>query len=143
MSPDEYQAMQPTEVVMIELTDEERNLLVDGLGIWGGPARGTDELAVAMGFSGLDDFKTERKRLSDSLHRGEAITRFDWARVLCVAEITFIRTRVNRSDWWSVTRFPDDESTLEVLRPLQEKIDRVVGVLKGTALELPQGPPNV
>ncbi len=44
----EFLAMEPDDVVSVELTEDERNLLVDGLGMWGGPARGTDELAIAM-----------------------------------------------------------------------------------------------
>jgi hypothetical protein len=39
----------------ISLTSDERRLLHNGLNEWRGPARCTEELAVAMGFPNLAD----------------------------------------------------------------------------------------
>ncbi len=48
--------------VAVDLTDDERYMLVTGLNDWGGPAHGTESLAVAMGFTGLHDLHRETSR---------------------------------------------------------------------------------
>jgi hypothetical protein len=132
---DAYDALQPFDVVAVALTDDERYLLGRGLGEWGGPARATDELALAMGFWGVEEFQSERKRIEKSIERCEPVTRFDWARALLSTEIVFISDRFGAGhDWVHTTRFSDEE-TLRVLRPLQLKIERVVGPLTGTVLD--------
>jgi hypothetical protein len=40
----------PPAMVSVDLDLEERDMLVRGLDDWGGPANGSDALAVAMGF---------------------------------------------------------------------------------------------
>jgi hypothetical protein len=64
MPPDESGRI---DVMHADLTEGERRLLLDGLAQWGGPARPTNELAVALGFADLSDFDDQRRRLSDSL----------------------------------------------------------------------------
>jgi hypothetical protein len=55
------------ELLNIELDELEREILRAELREWGGPARCTEEIAVAMGSSGLDGFRMERDRLSKAL----------------------------------------------------------------------------
>jgi hypothetical protein len=40
-----------------DLTDQERELLARGVIEWGGPARCTEELALAMGFASVADIE--------------------------------------------------------------------------------------
>jgi hypothetical protein len=57
---------QAPDAVNVELSDEERYMLVYGLRDWGGPAHCTESLAVAMGFSGIDDLVEESERIITS-----------------------------------------------------------------------------
>ncbi|MFI5589995.1 hypothetical protein ACIA5G_33445 [Amycolatopsis sp. NPDC051758] len=57
---------------------------------WGGPARCSDELAVGMGFAGLDDLIDQCERLRAALRAGSPLAPVDWARVLVAAEIVFV-----------------------------------------------------
>ena len=58
------------ELVAIERTDDERSVLRAGLVGWGGPARVTQELAVAMGFRDQDDLFAEGDRIRIDLEAG-------------------------------------------------------------------------
>ena len=46
---------QEPELVSLDLTDEGRSMLVDGLLGWGGPARCSESLAIAMGLARVGD----------------------------------------------------------------------------------------
>ena len=47
--------MRVTERIQLDVTDREGGILRAGLVEWGGPARVTQELAVAMGFRDQED----------------------------------------------------------------------------------------
>jgi hypothetical protein len=53
-----------SESVHLDLSDDERRLLRQGLREWGGPADLTDPMAIAMGFGGTADFFATAKELS-------------------------------------------------------------------------------
>ncbi|WP_209560580.1 hypothetical protein [Frigoribacterium sp. PvP032] len=57
------------EPIRVELTDDEREVLLQGLGQWGGPADLSDPMAVAMGFASRADFSVAARRLSALLGR--------------------------------------------------------------------------
>jgi hypothetical protein len=104
-----------------DLTEGERRLLREGLGQWGGPARPTNELAVALGFADLSDFDDQRDRLSDSLAKGETLSSLDATRALVATEIVFASDVFGAGvEWSTVTGFTDAE-TIAVLRQLQRK----------------------
>jgi hypothetical protein len=75
--------------VAVQLSDEERALLVRGLGEWGGPTRPTDALARAMGSETIAGLLADTKRVSVQLKAGEPMTAADWARALIATEIAF------------------------------------------------------
>jgi len=50
------------DLIAIDLTDDERAVLRAGLVEWGGPARVTQELAIAMGFRDQDNLIAEGDR---------------------------------------------------------------------------------
>jgi hypothetical protein len=108
--------------VAIDLTDEERDVLMRGLSEWGGPAHCTEALAVAMGFAGLEGFRVERRRLSDALTAGLPLSRRDWRRTLIATEIVFASDVFGSGVEWSTTTGLTDEETIVILRSLQYKL---------------------
>ena len=104
------------ELLDIKLEELEWEILRAGLREWGGPARCTEEIAVAMGFSGLDGFWMERDRLSKALAAKEALSRIDWARVSIATELVFISDLVGSGSDWQYTVGVDDTSTIEIGR---------------------------
>ena len=111
-----------TSFVSIDLSDDERGVLLDGLREWGGPARCTDEMALAMGFGTVEELRASSARLSDQLSKGVAITRSDWHRMLLATEIVFASDVVGSGVDWETTTGRTDEDTIRVLRSLQRKI---------------------
>ena len=119
--------MGASDVVAIDLTAQERNLLVQGLGHWGGPAQPTDELARVMGFLGEEDLlRGEGRRLRESVAEGVALTWLDWRRTLLATEIVFASVIVGAGWDWSITTGLSDEETIKLLRAAQEKVLRAV-----------------
>jgi hypothetical protein len=112
------------ELVEVALSDDERGLLQCGLLEWGGPARCTDALAVAMGFSDLADFDAERDRLRDALADGQPLTVRDWSRTLLATEIVFASDVVGSGLDWSITTGLRDHETIALLRRVQRKMPR-------------------
>ena len=108
--------------VPIELTDDERRMLVFGLIDWGGPTRATNSLAVAMGFSGLDDLKREAPRIADRLQAGQPLTVRDWSRTLFATELIFASAVFGTGSGWTVIQGGDDAHWIRVLRQLQQKL---------------------
>jgi len=78
-----------SETVAIQLSDDERALLVCGLGEWGGPTCPTDALAQAMGSEDVAVLLVDTKRVAVRLKAGEPLTAADWARALIATEIAF------------------------------------------------------
>lgn len=116
--------MPPTDQLDVPLTDIERRLLVGGVSEWGGPARCTEDFAVAMGFRSLSDFYESRERLTAALRGGESLSQIDWVRVLLMTEIAFASDVVGSGwDWQSTVGISDQES-IRVLRSIQRKIPR-------------------
>lgn len=87
----------------IDLTDEERELLRRGLLEWGGPARCTEAMAVAIGFSSVTDLLDEGRRIADDLLAGRALMKNDWRRALLATEIVFVSDVLGSGVDWSTT----------------------------------------
>ncbi|PXX61569.1 hypothetical protein DFR70_108127 [Nocardia tenerifensis] len=114
--------MEPEEPVAVDLSDIERKVLAYGVGSWGGPARCSEALAVAMGFRDAQDVGKHGRRLESALIAGEALTAMDWRRVLVSTEIFFASDVLGCGREWSIVRGISDEETLRVLRGLQRKL---------------------
>ncbi|WP_436533946.1 hypothetical protein [Actinoplanes sp. HUAS TT8] len=116
--------MTADEPVMVELDEDEREVLAHGLTEWGGPARCTEALAVAMDFGGIAELFEHVVRLRPLVRAGQPLSPRDWRRVLVSAEIVFASDVFGSGwDWQSTTGFRDDE-TIRLLRSLQRKIAR-------------------
>ncbi len=123
-----------TEVISVELDESERRVLAAGLDEWGGPARPTEELAIALGFEGLDDFDRERPRLKESIESNWPLSRLDWARVLLATEIVFASDVVGSGHDWVFTVGLSDDETLRFLRTIQRKLTGEVRPVLGRGL---------
>lgn len=112
----------PDEVLAVELSDRERKMLSWGVVEWGGPARCTDEMAIAMGFASVEEIFTHGPVLYEWIKSSSPMRRFDWLRALLLTEIVYASQVLGSgSDWPITSGIPDDES-LQLLRSLQRKI---------------------
>lgn len=110
------------EPIRVELTDDEREVLLQGLGQWGGPADLSDPMAVAMGFASRADFSVAARRLSALLEEEAALTRVEWRQVLLATEIVFVSDVVGAGWEWPTVTGLDDDFTLRILRGLQQRL---------------------
>ncbi|MEW2489385.1 hypothetical protein [Streptomyces sp. NPDC048411] len=118
----------------LTLTDEESRLLQQGLIEWSGPARCTEEFAVAMGFDGADDLNRRGARIRTALAAKEPLEPMDWARALLATELAFASEVVGSGYEWSTTTGWSDDMTVKVLRSAQLKLIRTVTPLVGRGL---------
>ncbi|MFE3515026.1 hypothetical protein [Streptomyces sp. NPDC059166] len=124
----------------LALTDEETRLLQHGLMEWCGPARCTEEFAVAMGFEGAEDLSRRGVTIHRSLAAREALEPMDWARALLATEVAFVSDVVGSGyEWATTTGWPDD-LTVRVLRSVQLKLIRTVAPLVGREIGTRQEP---
>lgn len=108
------------------LLREEVNLLARALLEWGGPARCSNELAIAMGFSGLRDLLSECRRFRVALKGNDPLPPVDWARILLASEIVFVSDIIGTGFGWSAATGISDESAIQSLRCIQRKMRDVV-----------------
>ncbi len=114
--------VEPDDLIEVDLSDEERRFLIQGLFQWGGPAACTDALACAMGFDSVEDLHEQGSRMVGALRSGQSMSRFDWQRILVATEIDFISDAFGAGvDWPTVAGFGDEES-LALLRGLQRRL---------------------
>uniref|UniRef100_A0AAU3GVG2 Uncharacterized protein n=1 Tax=Streptomyces sp. NBC_01401 TaxID=2903854 RepID=A0AAU3GVG2_9ACTN len=116
------------------LTDEESRLLQQGLMEWCGPARCTEEFAVAMGFDGAQDLSRRSMTICGDLAQHGELAAMDWARALLATELAFVSEVVGSGYQWSTTTGWPDDHTLRVLRSAQLKLIRTVAPLVGRGL---------
>jgi hypothetical protein len=116
-----------TELIRVELSADERELLVMGLREWGGPTRATDELARAIGFPDVNALYSDAKRIAARLDDGAELTSADWARALIATELAFASDYYGPGREWAIATGYDDETTIRRLRQVQRKL---VGIAK-------------
>jgi hypothetical protein len=120
--------------ISFDLTDDERDVLRAGLREWGGPARCTNELAIAMGFASIRDLFTDGKRISAAIAARAPMSAVDWARALLATEIVFASALVGARWDWSATTGWSDEETLTILDGLRRKMIRTLRPVIGAGL---------
>ncbi|KAA8882042.1 hypothetical protein F3087_38960 [Nocardia colli] len=119
--------MEAKDLVAVDLSDDEREILRRGLGEWGGPARSTEALAVAMGFASVADLYEQGRRLRAALNSKEPLSAADWRRALVATEFVFASNVFGSGVDWQITTGIRDEETIRILRGLQRKLGRAVG----------------
>jgi hypothetical protein len=110
--------------VLVPLDDMELRFLRAALLDWGGPARPTERLAVAMGFSGADSLSREAWALWERIEAGDALTAGECRQVLLAVEIVFASDVVGSGLDWRITSGIADEDSITILRGLQRKLPR-------------------
>jgi hypothetical protein len=108
------------ELVAIELTDEERELIVLALNEYAGTAQHTYRLMCPVfGQSDEHEWYQLTTRLKAAITNKQQLSDLDWARVMFLTDISFGSTLVG-----SGLRFGRgaDEYWFEILRSLQEKL---------------------
>jgi hypothetical protein len=98
MCEPEVVSVSPPKAVVIELDPDEAGMLISGLSDWGGPAYGSDALAMAMGFSDMEDLIEQAQRLSDDIPRLDSSV--DRDRVRLHQQRPGRRWRVDRHQGW-------------------------------------------
>ena len=116
--------------------DVERRLLRWGVIEWGGPARCTEEMAIAIGFQSVQDLFDSTDRLAGAIADGRALPAADWLRVLLATEIVFASNTIGSGHDWATTSGLSDEQSLTALRSAQLKLAGV-GSLLGVAFGTP------
>ncbi|MCX4985723.1 hypothetical protein [Streptomyces sp. NBC_00572] len=113
------------------LAADEIALLRRALLEWGGPARCSDPMAVAMGFADSQDLLDQCGRLRSALHDDLPLAPVDWARTLLAVEIVFVSDLAGSGVEWQTTAGHSDESTIRSLRSIQRKLSRTVSPYYG------------
>jgi hypothetical protein len=112
----------PEDLVAVELPEDQRELLIQGLAQWGGPARPTDAGVRAIGFADRDALLREGAQIRAALAAREPLTAADWRRALAAAELVFASDVHGAGvDWEAVTGWTDAE-TIHVLRKVQRTL---------------------
>jgi hypothetical protein len=110
-------------MVPVDLDSEEREMLVCGLNDWGGPAHGSDALAVAMGFESIDHVGAEAPALVRAIQEGCSLSVRDWTRALVATEFAFVSVVLGTGvSEWSTINGGSEEKWFGVLRRLQRKL---------------------
>jgi hypothetical protein len=112
--------MTDPERVAIDLTDEERELMVLALNEYAGTAQQTYQLLCpVLGQSNKHEWYQLTTRLKKAIDTKEPLSDLDWARALFLTDISFGSTLVG-----SGLRFgrSADEYWFPILRSLQEKV---------------------
>jgi len=115
-----WRAMTEPDRVAIDLTDEERELIVLALNEYAGTAQHTYQLLCpVLGQSDENDWYQLTTRLKKSIKKREPLSDLDWARAMFLTDISFGSTLVG-----SGLRFgrAADEYWFPILRSIQEKV---------------------
>ncbi|MDA0184819.1 hypothetical protein OJ997_31240 [Solirubrobacter phytolaccae] len=110
------------DLLEVDLTDEERTLLVSGLNEWGGSARPTPDVAKLMGFGGVEALLREGGVIARKVKAREPLSAADWRRALFATEIVFVSDLVGSGVDWATTTGLTDEQSIRLLRDVQRKL---------------------
>ena len=94
----------------LDLEPDEREMLILGLRDWGGPASGSDALAVAMGFADMRDLRAEARTLMDAIGRREPLSVRGWTRALVATEFAFASSVLGTGpdEWFAINGGPGE-----------------------------------
>lgn len=114
--------MTMTELIAIDLTDDERMLLSQGLNEYGGPIRNQLVMVRALGLPDRASFDTLVDRLHTAISRMEPLSKLDWARAVFLTEVSWASNLVGSGlDFATSVR---DENAAPLMRSIQRKIGR-------------------
>ena len=114
--------MTMTELIDIDLTDDERRLLFHGLNEYGGSIHYKPVMTRALGLPDRASFDALLDRLRNAIWQKEPLSRLDWACALFLTEVSWASTLIG-SELDFATNFRDDTAA-PLLRSVQWKINR-------------------
>jgi hypothetical protein len=110
-----------SDLIEIDLTEDERFLIFHGLNEYSGLAKdGKPLLASLFGTSTVDEFNALVYRLRAAIEDREPLSELDWARALLLTEICWGSDLLGAGPEFETNI--DDEKALPLLRSLQYKI---------------------
>jgi hypothetical protein len=112
--------MTTSDLADVDLTDDERRLLLAGLMEYGGPAAGAGVLAPLVGAKNTDAFFQLTDRLGAAIKNGQPLSGLDWARALMLTEICWASDILGAASEFGTNL--SDERALPALRSLQRKL---------------------
>jgi hypothetical protein len=114
------------DLIEVELTDAEREVLNRGLVEWSGPARCTEAMARAMGFESVQNLNEQSDCLAGDLGARRPLSGRDWTRTLLATELVFASDVVGSGSEWPDTTGLDDVETLRLLRAIRRKLAPII-----------------
>lgn len=106
--------------VNVELTDDERQLLVLGLNEYLGPAAGAPVLAPLVGLATEAEFIPLINRLMADIKQRNALSDLDWAHALVLTEISWGSSLLGAGIEFA-SNMPDEKAA-PLMRSLQYKL---------------------
>ena len=106
--------------VDVELTDDERHLVVSGLNEYLGPATGSHVLGPLVGVGGTEEFCDLVTRLMVAVETAQPLSQLDWTRAVLLTEISWCSDVLGAASEIQTTI--KDTEALPVLRSLQRKL---------------------
>jgi len=114
-------AMTAPDLVAVDLTDDERMLMVHALNeFFGSAKRAKSLLTPVVGLSTTQEFRALVRRLLEAVDNNEPLSDLDWARALFLTEISWASDLVGAGIDFATT-IRDDEA-VQLLRSIQRKI---------------------
>ena len=107
-------------LIHVDLTGDERDLLTFGLNEYLGPAAGAPILAPLVGARNTQEFFELLNRLMSAIETRQALSELDWIRALLLTEISWASDILGAASEIQTTI--RDERALPLLRSLQRKL---------------------
>lgn len=117
--------MRDLELIAIDLTDDERMLMILGLNEYFGAAQqGWQLLIPLVGLSTTDEFRALLHQLMEAIENKKSLSELDWARALLLTEISWASQVLGAGiDFATNVR---DEKAAPLLRSIQRKVSYCV-----------------
>lgn len=126
---------QDDELVDLDLTDDEWDLLFQGVLQLGGPTALDDTIARAIGYRDTAELRDHWKTLLDAVKARGPLAQRDWRRAQVATEITFAGGYYGAASDWEACSMLDDVTTIRLLRQVQRKLIPTVGRAKPPSRE--------
>ena len=107
-------------LVSVDLSEDERELLVSGLNEYLGPAKGAAVLAPLVGAGNRQEFFQLLNRLMSAIETAQPLSELDWTRALMLTEISWASDILGAASEIQTTI--RDDKALPLLRSLQRKL---------------------
>jgi hypothetical protein len=115
------------DLVDIDLSDEEWNLLYKGVLELGGPTALDDVISRAIGYRDAAELHEHWSTLLHAVKERRALSPRDWRRAQIATEVTFASGYYGAASDWEVCSMLDDATSIRLLRQVQRKLITTVG----------------